>query len=164
MAAGPASAPAVSTWPSGLAARKLTWHSSRRSARPRTTPSLYSCPMCTVLPTPRPSLPQYRYPSVQRPVAMALSGLWIRHIFSDPPTPALKNDTDSDSYSVGLEEDPDCLDCDDGVPEDATHLLTSCPAGALVRHRVFGRCDPTLKEALTDADWVLEYLRCLGRL
>ena len=67
-------------------------------------------------------------------------------------------------HRIGLEEDPDCLDCDDGVPEDATHLLTSCPAGALVRHRVFGRCDPTLKEALTDADRVLEYLRRLGRL
>ena len=67
-------------------------------------------------------------------------------------------------HRIGLEEDPDCRDCDDGVPEDATHLLTSCPAGALVRHRVFGRCDPTLKEALTDADRVLEYLRCLGRL
>ena len=67
-------------------------------------------------------------------------------------------------HRIGLDDDPECSDCDDGVPEDATHLLMWCPAGALARHRVFGRSDPTLKEVFTDAGRVLEYLRRLGSL
>lgn len=67
-------------------------------------------------------------------------------------------------HRIGLDDDPNCTDCDDGVPEDATHLLTSCPAGALARHQVFGRSDPTLKEVFTDVDRALSFLRRLGRL
>ena len=67
-------------------------------------------------------------------------------------------------HRIGLDDDPECSDCDDGVPEDATHLLMWCPAGSLARHRVFGRSDPTLKEVFTDAGRVLEYLRRLGSL
>ena len=31
-------------------------------------------------------------------------------------------------HRIGLDDDPNCTDCDNGEPEDATHLLTSCPA------------------------------------
>ena len=43
----------------------------------------------------------------------------------------------------GLDDGPNCTDCYNGDQEDAGHLLTSCPAGALARHRAFGRSDRT---------------------
>ena len=67
-------------------------------------------------------------------------------------------------HRIGLDDDPNCTDCDNGEPEDASHLLTSCPAGALARHQTFGRSDPTLKEVLADVDRALSFLRRLGRL
>ena len=67
-------------------------------------------------------------------------------------------------HRIGLDDDPNCTECDNGEPEDAAHLLTSCPAGALARHHAFGRSDPTLKEVFAEVDRALSYLRRLGRL
>ena len=67
-------------------------------------------------------------------------------------------------HRIGLDDNPNCTECDNGEPEDAAHLLTSCPAGALARHHAFGRSDPTLKEVFADVDRALSYLRRLGRL
>ena len=44
------------------------------------------------------------------------------------------------------------------------HFLTECPARALLRRTVFGRDDPTVKEALGDARRLADYLGRLGRL
>ena len=67
-------------------------------------------------------------------------------------------------HRIGLDDDPNCTDCDNGEPEDAAHLLTSCPAWALARHQTFARSDLMLKEVLTDVDRALSFLRRLGRL
>ncbi|XP_043194729.1 uncharacterized protein LOC122366479 [Amphibalanus amphitrite] len=67
-------------------------------------------------------------------------------------------------HFIGAEEDDGCPTCDGGVREDAEHLLTSCPATARVRHDVFGREDPTLREVFADPCRVIEFLRRLGRL
>jgi len=67
-------------------------------------------------------------------------------------------------HRVGREEDPNCQKCDDGVPEDAEHLLTGCPASARLRRQIFGRDDPTLREVFGDPDGVVALFRRLGRL
>ncbi|XP_043220534.1 uncharacterized protein LOC122380949 [Amphibalanus amphitrite] len=67
-------------------------------------------------------------------------------------------------HFIGMEEDDGCPTCDGGVREDAEHFLTSCPATARVRHDVFGREDPTLREVFADPCRVIEFLRRLGRL
>ncbi|KAF0311694.1 hypothetical protein FJT64_017535 [Amphibalanus amphitrite] len=67
-------------------------------------------------------------------------------------------------HFIGVEEDDGCPTCDGGVREDAEHFLTSCPATARVRHDVFVREDPTLREVFADPCWVIEFLRRLGRL
>ncbi|KAF0311929.1 RNA-directed DNA polymerase from mobile element jockey [Amphibalanus amphitrite] len=67
-------------------------------------------------------------------------------------------------HFIGAEEDDGCPTCDGGVREDAEHFLTSCPATARVRHDVFGREDPTLREVFADPCRVIEFLRRLGRL
>ena len=65
---------------------------------------------------------------------------------------------------VGREADANCQSCDDGVLEDAEHLLTGCPASARMRRQIFGRDDPTLREVFSDPDGVVALLRRLGRL
>ena len=65
---------------------------------------------------------------------------------------------------IQLEADPHCEACGGVDREDAKHLLTSCPASALLRHEMFGREDPTLKEVFADPVGVVTYLRRLGRL
>lgn len=67
-------------------------------------------------------------------------------------------------HRIGLEDGQLCTDCEDGVPEDAVHLLTRCPATARLRHDIFGREDPTLAEVFENNDQVLSFLRRLGRL
>ena len=67
-------------------------------------------------------------------------------------------------HRIGLEPGGSCESCDDGVPEDAEHLLASCPATARARHFVFGREDPCLAEIFRDPNLVLVYLRRLGRI
>ena len=55
-------------------------------------------------------------------------------------------------HRIGLGDDPNCTDCDNGEPEDAAHLLTLCPAEALARRHAFGRSDPKLREVFADVD------------
>lgn len=64
---------------------------------------------------------------------------------------------------IGLDSEATCQECDE---EDETlhHLLTDCPARALLRREVFGRDDPTVREALTDPRRLAVFLRRLGRL
>ena len=65
---------------------------------------------------------------------------------------------------IGLEEDGTCTACDGGVQEDLEHFMRECPATARVRHDVFGRDDPELVDAFSDAGAVVSLLRRLGRL
>ena len=44
------------------------------------------------------------------------------------------------------------------------HLLTECPARANLRRTVYGRDDPTVREALCDPIALADHLRRLGRL
>ena len=61
-------------------------------------------------------------------------------------------------HRIGLD---DCRRRSTGRCNPPTDVVSG---GALARHRVFGRSDPTLKEVFTDAGRVLEYLRQLGSL
>ena len=67
-------------------------------------------------------------------------------------------------HRIGLEDTPNCPDCDDEAPEDLSHLMTSCPAKDVARRHIFGRHDPTLAETFRDVNLVLAYLRRLRRL
>ena len=64
-----------------------------------------------------------------------------------------------------LKQEPDatCPECE-LEDETLTHLLTDCPARALLRRDVFGRDDPTVKEALGDPLRLVDFLKRLGRL
>ena len=66
-------------------------------------------------------------------------------------------------FLYGLAPDPACPECEleEETPE---HLLTDCPARALLRRDVYGRDDPTMREALSDPHRLVDHLRRLGRL
>ena len=66
-------------------------------------------------------------------------------------------------HKMGLDTEAVCPECelDD---ETLSHLLTDCPARAGLRRRVFGRDDPTVREALSDPHSLVDFLRRLGRL
>ena len=67
-------------------------------------------------------------------------------------------------HLVGQDDSPTCQECDEEAEETLEHFLTECPARALLRRTVFGRDDPTVKEALGDARRLADYLGRLGRL
>jgi len=62
-------------------------------------------------------------------------------------------------HKVGLEDDPNCTACDDGEPEDVEHLLMRCLAAARLRRDIFGRDDPTLREAFANPVGVVAFPR-----
>ena len=66
-------------------------------------------------------------------------------------------------HPVGQEEDPTYQECEE-QEETLEHLLTSCPARAALRQTVFGRDDPTVREALEGPPRLVELIRRLGRL
>ena len=64
---------------------------------------------------------------------------------------------------IGQVEDDVCPECEE-EEETLEHLLTACPARALLRRAVYGRDDPTVREALSDPCRLVDHLRRLGRL
>ena len=50
-------------------------------------------------------------------------------------------------HRIGQQNDPTCSECGDEA-ETLGHLLNDCPAQCSLRRRVFGRGDPTMRDAL----------------
>ena len=64
---------------------------------------------------------------------------------------------------IKIDDDTSCPEC--GEPEETLgHLLTDCPARASLRRQIFGRDDPTIREALEDPRRLVDFIRRLGRL
>lgn len=66
-------------------------------------------------------------------------------------------------HRVGLAPDGTCPECEE-EEETPKHLLNECPARMLLRREVFGRDDPTVREALEDPPRLAAFIRRLGRL
>ena len=66
-------------------------------------------------------------------------------------------------HRYGQVPDATCPECE-GEDETLSHLLTDCPARVSLSREVFGRDDPTIREALHDARRLADFLGRLGRL
>ena len=67
------------------------------------------------------------------------------------------------NHRIGTAHVATCPECGES-DESLHHLLADCPARAAVRRAVFGRDDPTTREALEDLRRLVDLLVRLGRL